>query len=367
MSICRLALFILYLTSFFFTSCVPESLYQNHSLLKEWEPIHKGLSKVFLKDAETILHGISRKKFDTLTPYIERFEEYYPNGESHRESFYDKFLYYSSYNRQNPSKWHDQYRDNLIMWRDQNPELGTPWITLAYFEVYLAWYARGGGYAHTVSDEGWRLFKTHNKNALKILKNAPNAAKQDPAYYDCLIRASLSQGWDINEILEIFKLGQEVDRNYTQLYKTIVHYLQPKWYGESKNEWIEWLEKALEFEDLTDKERKVIYAQTVRWNILRNIGRQEKGRNTFKKLGVDRDRFLDGVEICATEYDQFQIWAGHLLYNAWWSESPRHIQSAFNLMQGKYSHASVGGTKQFLKILLDVKKNYPEIEHIPRP
>ena len=54
----------------------------------------------------------------------------------------------------------------LEKWRAQYPQSITVYTTLAATYVNYAWQARGNGYANTVTDEGWQLFRDRIHQAL---------------------------------------------------------------------------------------------------------------------------------------------------------------------------------------------------------
>ena len=73
-------------------------------------------------------------------------------------------------------------------WVNAKPDSITARIALAKVQDDYAWNARGGGYAGTVTDEGWRLFNERQNEAAKTLREAKSLNEKCPLYWYEMMR-----------------------------------------------------------------------------------------------------------------------------------------------------------------------------------
>ena len=330
--------------------------------VKRWRPYVKRDWQLKMDDADLVLHGISRKKFGNLDAFVKEFDRTYSDGETYREQFYDKFENYDDYNSQNAGKYHDTYLNNLKAWYAENKEKGEPAIALAGFEVYLAWYARGGGFARKVTQKGWEGFRKHNERAREILENAPDAAKKDPHFYSLWISIHLAQGGSLQEVQKTFEAGQGISPTYVDLYQRMTNYIQPKWYGENVDDWHKWLVTALKHPKLSDDDRLVLYSDVVRSNIRGTYDDADAASTTIYRIyGIDKERFMHGLAACCRRYPKSSDWPSAYLYHAVKANSESSIKEALELMDRKFTARIFGGEKEFFVTLSTIEENYPRL------
>ena len=68
-----------------------------------------------------------------------------------------------------------QYASMITMltnWANARPKSVFSRLALAFTYIDYGWYARGGGYSNTVSDDGWKLFQQREQIASKLLDEA---------------------------------------------------------------------------------------------------------------------------------------------------------------------------------------------------
>ena len=138
--------------------------------------------------------------------------------------------------------------DILWAWLDERPEQqafvtalaakadADPWIlgvASGRLHIKLAWDSRGNGFAHTVTDEGWKGFRANLKQARDDLAGAWKADPSLPEPATDMITVSMGAGSDLNERAEDWfgrAVAAQVDdeRPYQfMLYGP----LQPRWGG----------------------------------------------------------------------------------------------------------------------------------------
>jgi hypothetical protein len=98
-------------------------------------------------------------------------------------------------------------------------------------EIDRAWSARGGGYANTVTDQGWEQFKTHlNQAALSLEKSwSLNPSNAYTAYL--MMKVELGQGQGRARMEKWFNRAMDLAPNYYDAVDLMEFYLQPRWYG----------------------------------------------------------------------------------------------------------------------------------------
>ncbi len=104
--------------------------------------------------------------------------------------------------------------------------------------VQLAWAARGPGFANTVTDEGWRLFKERLVVAENALTNAWQMNPTDSRIADNMVDVELGQGGGRDRMELWFNRAMALNPNDYQACSRKLLYLMPKWYG-SANDMLE--------------------------------------------------------------------------------------------------------------------------------
>jgi hypothetical protein len=107
------------------------------------------------------------------------------------------------------------------------------WLALSLdgeHEIAEAWAARGGGYAGTVSDQGWQGFNTHLAKARAALTNAWNLQPMWPLAPERMIYVSLGDS-DIDEMRVWFDRTTTAQIDYNRAWTDFRWGLRPRWYG----------------------------------------------------------------------------------------------------------------------------------------
>jgi hypothetical protein len=88
--------------------------------------------------------------------------------------------------------------------------------------------ARGSGFAHTVTDEGWEKYGERADLARSILQEVPN---RDPYWYFSMMVVALQQGWPKSRTKALLDESISFEPGFYHVYRQYANYLQPKWYG----------------------------------------------------------------------------------------------------------------------------------------
>jgi hypothetical protein len=120
----------------------------------------------------------------------------------------------------------------LRQWVKARPVSITARVALALAYLDYSYDARGSGYAHTVSDSGWKLFEERTAEAKRILKEASTLATKCPEWYVAMQMVSQNQGWSVTEARALFEDANKFEPEYYTYARDLAYYLLPKWSGE---------------------------------------------------------------------------------------------------------------------------------------
>jgi hypothetical protein len=108
------------------------------------------------------------------------------------------------------------------------------WYLKGQYCIDFAWYKRGGGYANTVTAEGWKLFTDHLNEAEKSLAHAWELNPKNPRIPTKMITVELGQGKGRDRMELWFNRAMELDPNDYDACSAKLYYLEPKWYGSTE-------------------------------------------------------------------------------------------------------------------------------------
>lgn len=302
----------------------------------EWRAARYSDYELRRKDYNPILHGIVREQYANLDPFVERFDEFYRCGTSVREVFVRCFEGYHQIGGSGAATYFSKYEKNLRTWVEMKPDSQVPILALAGLMQSQAWLSRGGDVADKVTEEGWKGFAEDLQRSRALLENAPDFVRNDPSYWKQLMSIGLGQGVSKKEMRAFFREGQKRDPLYLPLYEEMVWYLEPRWYGESPSEWHGFLSGAIQFDGLSEEDRKMIYGVIVRY-VLR--GREEYLRwpeETFEAMGVDVPMFIEGLGIYTRRYPESSQWPIHYFYHAEKANHVEGMKDAIDLAEREY-------------------------------
>ncbi len=128
----------------------------------------------------------------------------------------------------------EDWRAHMAMvnrWVALRPQSITARIALA--ESYIEWAqdARGTGFADTVSESGWKLYKQRLAKAKQILDKATALPVKDPEWYVTMQKIALGTfGPEANR--DLFARAVKFEPGYYYYYQRYAQSILPKWSGE---------------------------------------------------------------------------------------------------------------------------------------
>jgi hypothetical protein len=129
------------------------------------------------------------------------------------------------------SDWNAHFA-SIKKWIAAYPESATARIALASTYDHFGSAARGGGYADTVSEEGWKLLAENMALAKSTLLDAARLKEKCPYWYEAMQSVALSEGWDKRQARELLDQAAAFDPSYYHYYRMYANSRLPKWGGE---------------------------------------------------------------------------------------------------------------------------------------
>jgi hypothetical protein len=106
-----------------------------------------------------------------------------------------------------------------------------PQALAAEFYVKWAWEARGGGWANTVTDDGWRLFAERLDKAEKAAEEGWALDPLDPDCSRVMVTVCMGKGLDRDVMERWFGRAMQADPDCLAACAAKLNYLYPKWHG----------------------------------------------------------------------------------------------------------------------------------------
>ena len=119
-------------------------------------------------------------------------------------------------------------------WKTHNPDSYLAYYKEGAFYVDYAWDARGSGFANTVTEENWKIFRERLSIAEKSLTRAYELNPDDPAVPVEMMRVAIGLRYSREEMEKWFENAVQAEPTYYRAYRTKLHYLKPIWYGSNE-------------------------------------------------------------------------------------------------------------------------------------
>jgi len=171
-----------------------------------------------------------KKDFDTLEVVVDHLRKTRP---FYAEHFFQLKVFYQSLAiaDSDPKRW-EEHVARLEAWADAHPRSVAPQIALAESYIRRAWRARGGGFAGTVTDEGWKGFRLNQELAQTVLDKAKDMGGEKDPHFLCQ-RLMLLKGlqWSREEADEAVDAAIKNEPGYYHVYVRMAECLLPRWHG----------------------------------------------------------------------------------------------------------------------------------------
>lgn len=119
-------------------------------------------------------------------------------------------------------------------WVKSSPSSPAAHIALADYWFHYAWKARGGGFANTVTEQGWKLFGERLTTAREVLEKCRAFATRDPIWYYVMLGVAKGEGWDVERYDALFEEAVTKEPDFLGHYFDKANYMLPRWTGDPK-------------------------------------------------------------------------------------------------------------------------------------
>jgi len=100
------------------------------------------------------------------------------------------------------------------------------------YHLDAAWEARGGSFAHKVSEEGWKGFGKHSELAREAFEKAWEAAPNRPEAATAMVKVSMGTSRSpLREMRKWFDRAVQAQFDYRTAYSHLLFGLMPRWHG----------------------------------------------------------------------------------------------------------------------------------------
>jgi hypothetical protein len=169
------------------------------------------------------------QQLDDIADSLQSCDLRFGNGASQLSAFY-VFGFGEVNDKSDAGTW-ERHLARIREWRESRPSSRAADIALAFALTERGWAARGGGYAATVSEHGWRGFGGDLEEAREILDQCADSASTSPAWYEGMLNVLHGLGED-SLFVATYKEGVAKFPEYARLYLLMSWHLQPRWFGE---------------------------------------------------------------------------------------------------------------------------------------
>jgi hypothetical protein len=209
-----------------------------------------------------------------------------------------KAFYDSLRPKNNKDDEYKSYFERLNRWKNAYPESITPRVAIADGWQNYAFEARGGGYADTVTQDGWRLFSERMQNSKRELLEARDLKEGCPYWYSSLLEIAKDESWEDKDFEALYQEAIAFEPGYYYFHRQKALNLLPR-YGGRPGQFEAFLD------DLYEKKGAQNYYLTLSYFILevgempfdRDKYSTERAKQGFEELrrtaGVDRGRLND--------------------------------------------------------------------------
>ena len=201
---------------------------------------------------------VQRAEYDQLEGRADAYrisKSRFTNSFLKLRAFYSAFLDYPL--DRDDTHWM-QFIQSIERWVKQKPESVTARIALAQAYRRYAWKARGGGFATTVTPQGYRLMQERLGVAGQVLDEAKLLPQKCPGWYGAALSLALGTKMTREKYDSLFAESVRAVPDYDAIYDYTAYYLLPRWYGQP-GEWESFAGKMMQRDDIPDA--KEIFAK----------------------------------------------------------------------------------------------------------
>ncbi len=182
------------------------------------------------------LKGGNYDALDALDKKLTESKQEKPSGHWLLDEFYETF---SENDKAKDGEMDDeQYKQriaDLKSWMSKKPQSTAARLALSETYIKYAWFARGSGYADTVTEDGWARYRERIETAKKVLDEDPKIKEKSPRAFDEYGTVALAQGMDKDKYLQLVDECHRLYPTYLDIDLNTCYFLLPRWHGEEQD------------------------------------------------------------------------------------------------------------------------------------
>jgi hypothetical protein len=204
------------------------------------QPITANMNPDFATDAQAIdkyvaaiRQLVQQEKFeelDRIAHEARSTKARFPGGFWKIHTFYEGAAAPERKIHASDEEW-TQHIAHLERWTKQYPDSITARVALGKAYDGWGWSARGGGYADTVTDGGWKLLAERGQKALEIMTEADKLPEKCPEWFMEMLTLARTQGWEEEQAIAMLKRAVAFEPDFYYYYRFQADSLLPKWGG----------------------------------------------------------------------------------------------------------------------------------------
>lgn len=220
-----------------------------------------------------------------------------------------------------PKDWVGHQR-TLAEWQKAKPDTIAPLVLQAEGLLREGWEARGTGFAASVREDGWKVFREKLEQAMEVIRKAETLKEKDPELHRvemAILRGRGAERWEIDEA---FRKGAAIDPLYFPLYEEGGLGRLQRW-GGKEDELAEWAKEVCDgLKDRGDEVYARIAMSVLRYNT----------DEFFEEMKLDPARIKRGLIYLLDRYDDSNVVANKAAYFAVLMLDRELAQKSFAIM-----------------------------------
>ena len=128
----------------------------------------------------------------------------------------------------------EEFESDLTHFEQDHPDSQTTLLIMAQTAEAIGFDARGGGYANTVTPQGWHDFRLAMDGARAILDANRERLAANPEWYVLRMEVAIYRDEPQAGIKALFEEGMRREPAYLPLYQTMQLDLSPLWHGSNR-------------------------------------------------------------------------------------------------------------------------------------
>jgi hypothetical protein len=174
-------------------------------------------------------YWLTQRRFDELDAYVAKLRTEKPRLKS-GATLLSQFYLGLTPVAETEDEWQHQ-QATYEAWLAARPKSLTAHIALSEFWERYAWEARGGGYADTVTSDGWQKFGERLARAREWIAKADKLEERDPYLCRREIHLLIDGGGTPDDVERVVRRSLEIDPDYTATLIDATRYFLPRWHG----------------------------------------------------------------------------------------------------------------------------------------